>query len=41
VENTRLNSGIAVEEIAALKQQDGDPLRSFGSISLVRSMFKA
>jgi dihydrofolate reductase len=39
--NTRLNSGIAVEEIAALKQQDGDPLRSFGSIHLVRSMFKA
>jgi dihydrofolate reductase len=39
--HTRLNSGIAAEEIAALKQQGGDPLRSFGSIHLVRSMFKA
>ena len=39
--NTHLNNGIAAEEIAALKQQDGDPLRSIGSISLVRSMFKA
>jgi dihydrofolate reductase len=39
--NTHLNNGIAAHEIAALKQQDGDPLRSIGSISLVRSMFKA
>lgn len=39
--NTRLLSGIAADEIAALKRQDGDPLRSFGSIHLVRSMFKA
>jgi dihydrofolate reductase len=39
--NTQLNSGIAAKEIAALKQQDGDPLRSFGSIHLVSNMFKA
>jgi dihydrofolate reductase len=39
--NTRRVRGIARDEITALKQQDGDPLRSIGSISLVRSMFKA
>jgi dihydrofolate reductase len=39
--NTNLNNGIVTDEITALKQQDGDPLRCFGSMSLVRSMFKA
>lgn len=39
--NTHLNSGIVTNEITTLKQQNGDPLRSIGSLSLVRSTFKA
>jgi dihydrofolate reductase len=36
--NTRLVPGDLGEGIRALKQQSGDPLRSIGSISLVKSM---
>jgi dihydrofolate reductase len=36
--NTRLLKGAVADEIRALKQQRGDPLRSIGSISLVKSM---
>jgi len=36
--NTRLVPGDLCEGIRALKQQPGDPLRSIGSISLVKSM---
>ena len=38
--NTRLLKGNVAHEIRALKQQPGDPLRSIGSISLVRSMMQ-
>jgi dihydrofolate reductase len=38
--NTRLVKASAAEEITALKQQPGDPLRSIGSISLVKSMLQ-
>ena len=38
--NTRLLKGNVVDEIRALKRQRGDPLRSIGSISLVRSMMQ-
>jgi dihydrofolate reductase len=36
--NTRLLKSAVADEITALKQQPGDPLRSIGSISLVKSM---
>lgn len=38
--NTRLLKGTIEDEIRALKRQHGDPLRSIGSISLVRSMMQ-
>jgi dihydrofolate reductase len=38
--NTRLVKRAVVDEITALKQQPGDPLRSIGSISLVKSMMQ-
>lgn len=38
--NTRLAKGDVAAEITALKQQQGDPLRSIGSISLVKSMIQ-
>jgi dihydrofolate reductase len=38
--NTRLLKGAVADEIRALKQQRGDPLRSIGSISLVKSMMQ-
>jgi dihydrofolate reductase len=38
--NTRLLKGAVADEIRALKQQPGDPLRSIGSISLVKSMMQ-
>jgi dihydrofolate reductase len=38
--NTRLVNGAAADEMKALKQQPGDPLRSIGSISLVKSMMQ-
>lgn len=38
--NTRLLKGAVADEIRALKQQRGDPLRSIGSISLVKSMME-
>jgi dihydrofolate reductase len=38
--NTRLVKRAFVDEITALKQQPGDPLRSLGSISLVKSMMQ-
>lgn len=38
--NTRVIKGAAAHEIRALKQQRGDPLRSIGSISLVRNMMQ-
>ena len=38
--NTRLVKTRAEQEIATLKQQDGAPLRSIGSISLVKSMIR-
>jgi dihydrofolate reductase len=38
--NTRLLKGAVKDEIAALKPQRGDPLRSIGSISLVKSMMQ-
>lgn len=38
--NTRLISGDVGDSIAALKQQDGDPLRCIGSIRLVKSFVK-
>src|SRR5215469_14256602 len=36
--NTRLVKDSVADELRALKQQPGDPLRSIGSISLVKSM---
>lgn len=38
--NTRLVQTRAEQEIATLRQQDGAPLRSIGSISLVKSMIR-
>jgi dihydrofolate reductase len=38
--NTRLLRGDLTDEIKALKEQPGDPLRSIGSISLVKSMMQ-
>ena len=38
--NTRLLKGAVADEIRALKEQSGDPLRSIGSISLVKSMMQ-
>lgn len=38
--NTRLIRGAVADEIKALKRQSGDPLRSIGSISLVKSLMK-
>jgi dihydrofolate reductase len=38
--NTRLLKSAVADEIRALKQQRGDPLRSIGSISLVKSMMQ-
>src|SRR5262249_34481671 len=38
--NTRLVTAPAADEIRALKQEPGDPLRSIGSISLVKSMMQ-
>jgi dihydrofolate reductase len=39
-DNTRLIKGNVGDAITALKQQQGDPLRSIGSIRLVKSMAK-
>ena len=36
--NTRVVTGDLVQEVQALKNSSGDPLRSIGSITLVRSM---
>jgi len=38
--NTQLLKGNVADEIRALKRQHGDPLRSIGSISLVKSMMQ-
>ena len=38
--NTRVLRGDAAEEIKALKQQPGGPLRTIGSISLVKSLMQ-
>lgn len=38
--NTRLAKRGVADEIRALKQQQGDPLRSIGSISLVKKMMQ-
>jgi dihydrofolate reductase len=38
--NTRLVQGAVADEISALKQQTGDPLRTMGSVSLVKSMMQ-
>lgn len=38
--NTRLLKSAVADEIRALKQQPGNPLRSIGSISLVKSMMQ-
>jgi dihydrofolate reductase len=38
--NTRPMKGEVAEEIGALKQRPGDPLRSIGSITLVKSMMQ-
>jgi dihydrofolate reductase len=38
--NTRLLNGAVADEIRTLKRQPGDPLRSIGSISLVKSMMQ-
>jgi dihydrofolate reductase len=38
--NTRVAKGDLAEEIATLKKESGDPLRSFGSITLVRRMMQ-
>jgi dihydrofolate reductase len=38
--NTRLLNGAVADEIKVLKKQRGDPLRSIGSISLVKSMMQ-
>ena len=38
--NTRLVNGALADEMRALKQQPGDPLRSMGSITLVKSLMQ-
>jgi dihydrofolate reductase len=38
--NTRLAKASVADEIRALKRQPGDPLRSIGSVSLVKSMMQ-
>src|SRR5215469_7681960 len=38
--NTRILRGDLADEILALKTQPGDPIRSIGSINLVKSMMK-
>ena len=38
--NTRLANTSLADEITALKRQPGDPLRSIGSVSLVKSMMQ-
>jgi dihydrofolate reductase len=38
--NTTLVKGDLAEEVRSLKQQPGDPLRSIGSLALVRSMMQ-
>ena len=38
--NTRLIKGALADEIKALKQQEGDPLRSIGSVGLVKNLMK-
>ena len=38
--NTLLAKGAVADEINALKQQEGDPLRCIGSIRLVKSLMK-
>lgn len=38
--NTRLLRGTTADEMNALKQQPGDPLRTIGSISLVKNMMQ-
>jgi dihydrofolate reductase len=38
--NSRLVKGSVEDEVRALKRQPGDPLRSIGSISLVKSMMQ-
>jgi dihydrofolate reductase len=38
--NTRVTKAAIGDEIGALKQQSGDPLRSIGSIRLVKSMIQ-
>jgi dihydrofolate reductase len=38
--NTRLAKASVADEVRALKQHPGDPLRSIGSISLVKSMMQ-
>jgi dihydrofolate reductase len=38
--NTRLLNGSLADEIKELKNQPGDPLRSIGSVSLVRSLMQ-
>jgi dihydrofolate reductase len=38
--NTRIIAGNIEQQIGGLKQQPGDPIRSFGSIQLVKSMMQ-
>ena len=38
--NTRLIRGTVADQIKALKQQSGNPLRCIGSISLVKNLMK-
>jgi dihydrofolate reductase len=38
--NTRVVKGDLAEEITTLKEESGDPLRSFGSITLVKRMMQ-
>jgi dihydrofolate reductase len=38
--NTRVLSGTLADEIRALKQQPGDPLRIIGSVSLLKSLMQ-
>jgi dihydrofolate reductase len=39
--NTRLAKGSLADEIKALKKQPGDPLRTIGSVSLVKSLMQS
>jgi dihydrofolate reductase len=38
--NTRVISGTLADQIKALKQQPGEPLRTIGSLSLVKSLME-